>query len=453
MIDTHCHLEMPPFEGVVGEIVRKAAEAGVTHLITIGSDVGSNERNKAIAESYKDVFFTVGIHPHEAKYLSTAVYENLQVLCKHKKCVAIGETGLDYYHNHSPKDVQKRAFIKQIELAKETSLPLIIHSRDASEDTLRILTDHKVTQGVFHCFTANVETAKEVMLMGLHVSFSGTVTFKNNPEVEKVVNTVSDNHLLVETDAPYLAPVPHRGKRNEPAYVVHTAKKIAQLRGILLEDVDRITTLNAQTLFRLNTPSDEDKIAYQIRNTLYLNMTNSCTNRCTFCLRNVNTTVKGHNLSLKADPSSQDLIETIGDSPAKYDEVVFCGYGEPLLKLENVITVAKYIKAHGGSVRINTNGLGNIIHNRNILPELTGLADKISISLNAQDTETYNRLCVPTVENAYAGVIEFIKEAKKHIPDVTVTVVDASGVDIARCKEIAHELGVNFRLRHLDVLG
>ncbi|MBF0519764.1 MAG: YchF/TatD family DNA exonuclease [Nitrospirae bacterium] len=453
MIDTHCHLEMTPFEGVVGDIVRRAAEAGVSPLITIGSDVESNERNKAIAEAYENVFLSVGIHPHEAKDLTTNVYENLRVLCKHKKCVAVGETGLDYYHNHSPKDVQKQAFIKHIELSKETGLPLVIHSREASEDTLRILTDHKVTRGVFHCFTANVETAKEVMSMGLYISFSGTVTFKNNPDVEKVINAVSDNHLLIETDAPYLAPVPHRGKRNEPAYVVHTAKKIAQLRGISLEDVDRITTLNAQTLFGLNTQSHEDKIAYQIRNTLYLNMTNSCTNRCVFCLRNINTTVKGHNLSLKADPSAQDLIVAIGDNPAKYDEVVFCGYGEPLLKLENVITVAKHIKAHGGRIRINTNGLGNIIHKRNILPQLSGLADKISISLNAQDAETYNRLCAPTMVNAYPGVIEFIREAKKHIPDVIVSVVDVPGVDIARCKEKATELGVNFRLRHLDVLG
>ncbi|MEO5356689.1 MAG: YchF/TatD family DNA exonuclease [Nitrospirae bacterium YQR-1] len=452
MIDTHCHLEMPPFEGVVDEVVKRAAEASVTTLITIASDVASNERSRAIAELYENVRFTVGIHPHEAKDLSASVYEKLRSLCKHQKCVAIGETGLDYYHNHSPKDVQRQAFAMQMELAEETGLPLIIHSREASEDTIGMLKEHKVARGVLHCFTANAEIAKEVTSMGFYVSFSGTVTFKNNPDVEKTVNAVSDNYLLIETDAPYLAPVPYRGKRNEPAYIIHTAARIAGLRGISVEDVDRITTLNAQNLFGLNKPSHDGKIAYQIRDSLYLNMTNSCTNHCTFCRRTVNATVKGHNLSLEHDPSAEELVCAMGD-PAKFDEVVFCGYGEPLLKLENVKTVARYIKDRGGRVRINTNGLGNIIHKRNIVVELSGLVDRISISLNAQDEETYNRLCVPSVENAYEGVLDFIRQAKKHIPDVTVSVVDAPGTDVARCREIARELGVNFRLRHLNMLG
>jgi TatD DNase family protein len=242
-----------------------------------------------------------------------------------------------------------------------------------------------------------------------------------------------------------------RGKRNEPSFLLYTAKKIAELRGISLEDIDRLTSLNAKRLFKISS-LPEPTIAYKIRDNLYLNITNRCTNAWSFCVRFHTDYVKGHNLRLPEEPTSLDLIKAIGD-PTQYKEIVFCGYGEPTIRLEVIKEVSKWIKEKGGRVRINTNGHGNLINKRNILPELKGIVDSLSISLNAPDDETYERICRPSFKGAFQAVIEFIKEAKKYIPDVVVTVVQMEGLDIDACKRLADQLGVKLRIRRLDVVG
>lgn len=197
-----------------------------------------------------------------------------------------------------------------------------------------------------------------------------------------------------------------------------------------------------------------DTIVYKIRNTLYLNLTNRCTARCVFCHRLDDPTVKGYDLRLRQEPSARELIREIGD-PARFEEVVFCGYGEPTLRLEVITKVARAIKARGGRVRLNTNGHGNLIHQRNILPELAGLVDAVSVSLNAESAEKYMAICRPAHgPKTYDAVIAFIKEAKRHIPDVTVSVVRISTVDVNACERIAREeLGAGFQVRALDVVG
>ena len=218
-----------------------------------------------------------------------------------------------------------------------------------------------------------------------------------------------------------------------------------------LEDIDRITTVNAKLLFKIGE-LPEGEIAYKIRDRLYLNVTSKCTSRCTFCVKFHTDFVKGHNLRLEHEPAEEELKHAIGDL-AGYKEVVFCGYGEPLLRLDVVKAVASWIKEKGGKVRINTNGHGNLIHKRNILPELQGLVDSMSISLDAQDEETYQRVCRPAFKNAFNEVVNFIREAKSHIPDVQATVVALEGVDIDKCRQITDELGVKLRVRRLDVVG
>ncbi len=320
------------------------------------------------------------------------------------------------------------------------------------DDTLQILRDTGTTHGVLHCFSGNEEMAEKVMALGLYLSFAGPVTYKNARNLREVVRVVPDDYLLIETDAPYLSPVPYRGKRNEPAFIVHTAEKIAEIRDVSIDDIARITTLNASRLFTVGSLTSEGEIAYKIRDSLYLNITNRCTNKCSFCVRFQKDFVKGHNLRLSREPNEEDLKSAIGD-PLHYREIVFCGYGEPLMRLDTVKGVASWIKAQGGRVRVNTNGQGNLIHKRNILPELEHLVDDISVSLDAQDEETYNRICTPFSPDAYREVLRFIKESKKYIPEVTVTVVNAGGVDIDRCRAIAEGLGARFRLRTLDVVG
>jgi TatD DNase family protein len=471
LIDTHCHLEMDEFNPDRDMVIRRAQDAGIQAIITIGSDLGSNIKGLELSKKYDFIYSSIGIHPHDAKDFTDEILRQLrkwidefriknynqkirnpQSAIRNPKIVAIGETGLDYHYDNSPREVQTAVFRKHLELSRETGLPVIIHSREAKKDTLEILKESGANKGVFHCFSGDIDMAEEGMKMGFFISFAGPVTFKNAQRLREIAKTIPDEFLLIETDAPYLTPEPFRGKRNEPSYIIHTAKLLAELRGITLEDLSRITTVNAKRLFGIGQMPEKGEIAYKIRNTLYLNLTNRCSNECIFCVRFHTDYVKGHNLRLSDEPTEEELKSAIKD-PSVYKEVVFCGYGEPLLRLDVVKHVASWIKKKKGRVRINTNGHANLIHGRNILPELHGLVDSISISLDAHDEETYNKICRPSFTDAFQGVISFIKEARKYIPEVRVTVVTVKDVDIEKARKLAEDLGVEFRVRKLDVVG
>jgi TatD DNase family protein len=455
LIDTHAHLEMREFNDDRDEVIKRAKDAGVEYIVTIGTTVESSRDAVMLADKYDFIYAAIGIHPHEAKDILHPAYEVLRHFAKHKKVVAYGEIGLDYYYEHTQRVVQQRKFRDMLYEAKELKLPIIVHDRDAHEDTLRILKEDwdPALGGVMHCFSGDIEYAKRVMDLGFHISIAGPVTFPKAQALRDVVKQVPIEQLLIETDAPYLAPQKYRGKRNEPAYVRYTAEEIAKVKGLSFDDVARITSFNAMQLFGIGEMPKQGRITYPIRNSLYLNVTNRCTSACTFCVRYFTDYVKGHNLRLKDEPTAEDLIKEIGD-PKKYDEIVFCGYGEPTLRLDVIKAVATEVKKQGGRVRIDTNGHGNLIHKRNILPELAGLVDAVSISLNAQNTELYEKISQPKFGlAAYDAVKEFIREAKKYIPDVTATVVTVPGVDVEACRRITDELGVKLRVREYNVVG
>ena len=451
-IDTHCHIEMKEFDPDRDAVIQRAREAGLEAIITIGSDLEGTLEGVKLAELHDFIYCSVGIHPHEARDFTDQTYSLLKELTQKQKVIAVGETGLDYHYDHSPRDLQKIVFRKQLELATETGLPIIIHSRQADEDTLHIVRESGITHGVFHCFSGNTDMAEQVMALGFYISIAGPVTFKKAVSLQEVARRIPDDYLLIETDAPYLTPEPFRGRRNEPAHILNTARKIAELRGISLQDLSRITTLNTKRLFRIGTLPEKGEIAYQIRDSLYLNITNRCTNTCSFCIKFNSDFVKGHKLRLSHEPSAEELKKEIGD-PSRFREIVFCGYGEPLQRLDVVKQIAQWVKEQGGHVRINTNGHANLIHKRNIIPELKGLVDSVSISLDAQDAETYNRICKPYFPQAYEEVLRFTRKVKDAVPDVQVTVVNLPDVDLIKCEEIAKELGVRLRVRELDVVG
>jgi TatD DNase family protein len=455
LIDTHAHLEMREFNDDREDVIKRAREAGVEYIVTIGTTVESSRDAVLLADKYDFIYAAVGIHPHEVKDILHPAYEIIRHFAQHKKVVAYGEIGLDYHYEHSPRSDQKRKFRDMLREARELDLPIIVHDRDAHEDTLQILSEEWSPDlgGVMHCFSGDVAMAKKVIEMGFSISIAGPVTFPKAEALREVVKQVPIEHLLVETDAPYLAPQPMRGKRNEPAFVRHTAEAIAKIKGLTFEDVARITSFNAMQLFGIGHVSEQGKITYPIRNSLYLNITNRCTAACTFCVRYHSDFVKGHNLRLADEPTTDDLIREIGD-PKRYAEVVFCGYGEPLLRLDVVKAVSAEVKRRGGNVRIDTNGHANLIHKRNVLPELAGLVDAVSVSLNAQNAGVYEKLTQPKFGiETYEAVKDFIREAIKYIPDVTATVVSAPGVDVEACRKIAGDLGVKFRVREYNVVG
>ncbi|MBI5560696.1 MAG: YchF/TatD family DNA exonuclease [Deltaproteobacteria bacterium] len=459
-IDTHAHLDDAQFDPDRDRVIERAKEAGLKSVITVAC--WDREKGFAKAEGLLDKYpmlrLAAGVHPHDAeKVKGSGPFDAIRRLADARKAVAIGETGLDYHYTNSPKDTQRDVFIKHIKLAREKGLPLIIHSREAEAQTIEILVGEGAEEagGTIHCFSGTEKMAGEALKMGFYLSFTGIVTFPKAEAIREVIKNAAMERMLIETDSPYLAPVPYRGKRCEPSYVAETARKIAEIKGIGIADVARITTLNAETLFGLSGEGGpEAKIAYQIRNSLYLNITNRCTNYCTFCAKFDSYTVKGHYLKLKREPDFMDIVKAAGPEPTKYDEIVFCGFGEPLIRLDLVKKAGMYFKRMGCKIRIDTDGLANLVHKKNVLSELM-FVDCISVSLNAPDSLTYQKLCkTPFGDDAYPAILFFLREAKKFIPKVVATVVAVPGLDAEACRKVAEdEIGVGFRVREYDEVG
>ncbi len=259
LIDSHCHLDFPDLAGRLPEVLSNAERAGVGRLVTISTHVGRFETYRALAEANPAVFFTVGTHPHNAAVEPDIPAEDIVRLSAHPRCIAIGEAGLDYFYDKSPRDVQRRVFRTHIAAARESGLPLVIHARDADDDMIEILEDETRRgrfDAVLHCFSSTARLAEVGVELGLYVSFSGILTFKKSDEIRRIATRVPRERLLVETDAPYLAPEPHRGRKNEPAYVVHTTRVLADTIGVTEDDMARITTDNFYRLFRKAAAAD-----------------------------------------------------------------------------------------------------------------------------------------------------------------------------------------------------
>lgn len=257
LVDSHCHLDYLARDQDLDDVVARARRAGVRTLVTICTRLSEFESVHAIALRYPEVYCSVGVHPHEADEEGVRTPDRLIALATRDKVVGIGETGLDYYYEHSAKTRQQESFRTHIAAARATGLPLIVHSRDADEDTVALLREGHAEgpfPGLIHCFTAGPELARAALDLGLYISVAGIVTFKNAERLRATLREVPPERLLVETDAPYLAPVPKRGKPNEPAYVVHTLNALAELKGLAPEDLARVTTDNMFRLFTRAAP-------------------------------------------------------------------------------------------------------------------------------------------------------------------------------------------------------
>jgi TatD DNase family protein len=257
LIDSHTHLDDARYDADRDAVIARAREAGVEIFITIGCDLATSRSAVALADRYPFVYATVGVHPHEVKHIGDDWYDELRRLAQHSKVVAYGEIGLDYHYNYSPPNLQRERFREQVGIAKDLSLPLSIHSREAQEDTIAILREEKAgtVGGVFHCFTGDAWLAKDALDLGFYLSFSGVLTFQNATMLRDIAKTVPMDRLLVETDCPYLTPAPHRGKRNEPSFVTLVAEKLAEVRAeseaLDAEKVGRITSDNTRRLFKI----------------------------------------------------------------------------------------------------------------------------------------------------------------------------------------------------------
>ena len=252
LADSHAHIDDERFDRDRDLAVARAAAAGVSLIVNIGADMDSSARSIALSEKHSCIFAAVGMHPHDAKDMREQDYLQLERWTAHPKVVAIGEIGLDYHYDLSPRPVQKEVFLRQLDIARKTGKPFIVHEREAHADTLDIIrTAARGLRGVFHCFSGSVETAREYLNMGFYISVAGPVTFPKSVKTKEVARFVPLDRLLVETDSPYLTPQPYRGKRNEPAYVRIVAEEIAGLRNISLEELAAATTRNVRNLFAI----------------------------------------------------------------------------------------------------------------------------------------------------------------------------------------------------------
>jgi len=257
-IDSHAHIEMSDFDADREAVIQRALDAGVEIIVCVGDGDVANDSHTAafrLAEEHPFIYTTVGVHPHEARLLDDELYAKLQDLSQHPKVIAWGEIGLDYHYDNSPREVQRGAFRKQLQMARERQLPISIHTREAEADTLAILDEEWKDSGlggVIHCFTGTRAFAEGAVERGFLISFSGVVTFKKAEELRETARTMPIDRILIETDSPFLAPVPYRGRRNEPAYVVETARALAELRGTTAEEIGRATSENFKRLFNLS---------------------------------------------------------------------------------------------------------------------------------------------------------------------------------------------------------
>lgn len=447
-VDTHAHLFYPNFNGEIDQIIQRALNAGIEKIIIPATDLGSSKEAINLADKYEMVYAAVGVHPHDTKEWNESFLNILEELSKHNKVVAIGEIGLDYYYDFSPKEIQIEAFIAQIELALKVNKPIIVHNRDANDDIMNIIRKYKDSnlRAQFHCFAGTLDDAKELIRLGHFISFTGNVTFKKAETLRNLVSKIELENLLLETDSPFMTPVPHRGKRNEPSYLPLIAETIADIHNLRIDDVSRTTNFNVYKLFGIGS-KPKVSFVYQIGNSLYVNVTNRCNADCIFCDRKGEAVIKGYNLKMNKseEPEADEYIKLIGD-PKQYKEIVFCGYGEPTIRWDVVKSVAKFVKENGGTTRLNTDGHGNFINKKDITPELQGLIDVVSISLNSTDPIQYSQLMrvKPEMHNE---MLEFSRKAKNYTR-VVLSIVGLSKIDKEKAKNLAiNELGVEFRER------
>lgn len=249
LVDSHCHLDDEKFQADLEGVLTRAADIGIERMLAIGTGGGPPDLEVAIrlADRHTQIFATAGVHPHDAAKAVETTFDTLRNLLRHPKVLAVGEIGLDYHYDFSPRDTQRAVFLEQLRIAGEAAKPIVIHTREAWADTISLLQDSH--SGVMHCFTGDATQAREALDLGFHLSFGGVLTFPKAESVRDAARIVPDDRLLVETDAPYLAPVPHRGKRNEPAFMIETVRRLAAIRATTPEHIAAITTRNFDRLF------------------------------------------------------------------------------------------------------------------------------------------------------------------------------------------------------------
>ncbi|NUQ81236.1 MAG: YchF/TatD family DNA exonuclease [Bacteroidetes bacterium] len=418
--DTHAHLYWEDFAEPVPDLLERARLAGVETIIVPGTNLETSLKVRDLVGEHAGVYGAAGIHPTDvAEIDEETLSENLRHLLDHPSMVAVGEIGLDYYWDITYKEKQKRLLHQQIQLALELNKPVILHNRQSDEDLLDIIRDYRGSglRGIFHCFSGNEAVLREALANpGFYISFAGNVTYKNST-LRHLLPLIPINRLLTETDAPFLAPVPYRGKRNEPAMITATIEHMASVLDLTPGDINRNVGTSVHSLFGIGT-GPKPAIAFTIGKRLYINLTNRCTANCIFCDRSSDTILHGYETRLDHEPSVSEVLAALPDLTG-LSEVVFAGPGEPFIRLHDLMTLARLFREQGLPVRVVTNGHGFLLHDRNFLDDLTGLVDRLSVILPTLTPSDYQVLMRLKEEGvSFTGLLDFARQARHVIPEV-----------------------------------
>ncbi|MEW6517051.1 MAG: TatD family hydrolase [candidate division FCPU426 bacterium] len=458
LIDTHVHLEDPAFDADREQVIARARQAGVEAFLNAGSTVAANAAALALAPRVEGMALGIGLHPHEFPRQGLEAVEALPAQLCQESVVALGEIGLDFHqfpeYPAPDREAQLRAFRRQLWWAKVFELPPVVHVREAQAEALAELRAAGPWPwgGVLHCYSGEETHLAESLDLGFSLGIGGPVTYPRAGGLRAAVQQAPLDRLLLETDAPYLPPQSRRGQRNEPAAVAEVAAAVARVRGLAAEEVAERTSASAERLFKLS-PEDPGQWLYELKGHLYVNLTNRCSANCAFCPRRVSRRLQQYELTLRREPKAAELLAAIGDA-RRYSEVVFCGFGEPLLRLPTLLAVARGVKAQGARVRVDTNGHADCLFGRDILPECRGVVDAWSVSLNSTDPAQYLELVRPaTGPETLPAVQSFIRRAAAAGFEVTATAVELPAVDAGQVRRFAEQAGARYRGRTPQRLG
>lgn len=449
--DSHCHLHFHHFDEDLAKVVDDSKKAGISHILIPSIDAATAEKAADIAEEY-DLYSAAAFHPEHLPEESREEqgWTALMEVLLRSNTVAVGETGLDFHHKTFAPERQIGWFRRHIRLAEALGYPLIVHSRGAEVEVLEELSEPLSVPVILHCWGGDELLTETAVARGFYIGTDGPLTYKKNNKYRRLISRIPRDKLLVETDSPFLPPEPFRGKRNEPAYTRRINMEIRELWGgrMSIEETSYILWENAMQAYLLHPENRRADILYKYGDFLYVNVTSSCQNNCSFCIRRTEDGLNGYFLKHSEDPADSLVLSTIGEFPIEnYKELVFCGFGEPTLRSDLLMKSARAASARGVKTRLNTNGLCTSFMDNEQVARLLGCFDSVSISLNASGAREYNRICPSSVEDSWEQLMKFIKLVKKTGIDSQVSAVSSSGVDLQRVKALAERLQMSLRIR------
>lgn len=448
VFDTHCHLQFPGLAEGAEELVERAARAGVRGMLTLGTDLEDSRRAMDLAAGLPGVRAACGVHPGESGSVDPDDgAAELFRMALEPSAVAVGEAGLDLHHRRVELPVQAEWLRRQSGIARALNLPLVVHSRKAERECLDVLGESPGHPVVMHCYTGPDEVALESARRGWWVGFAGPLSYSGNGRLRKLAGRLPADRIVVETDAPFLAPQPVRGRTNEPAFVVHTARAASRAMGLEPDAGMDLLWKSSLRLLGLGENARTDPL-YVLGENVYVNLTGRCDNDCAFCIRRRKPGLGGYHLRHSGEMDADRLRLAMRLlRPSDFREVVFCGYGEPTMRPELLRELAAAASAGGGRVRLNTNGLATGRIGREGARRMLEPFDSVSVSLNASGPEEYARVCRPGRPDAWSDLMDFLDLLAELPVDAAVTAVRDSGADLKATAALAERLGFPFRAR------